>query len=142
MKAGKDFIGVSCGAIIINNNNEVLLVKRSKNSRTEPSMWSRPGGQVEFNELTPKAVEREIKEETNLIVEVVRPLEFTENFSNDKATRWIALGFLANHISNEPKNLEPHKHDTVQWFPLDSLPDNLTNYTKNSIDVYLNTKYN
>lgn len=140
MKIGKDFIGVGCGAIIINDNNEILLVKRSKDSRTEPGMWSRPGGQVEFNESASEAVEREIKEETNLIVKVIRSLEFTDNFSDDNATHWIALGFLAKHISGEPKNIEPYKHDDVKWFAFNDLPENLTNYTKNSIDVYLNTK--
>ena len=85
MKAEKDFIGVGCGAIIINNNNEILLVKRSKNSRTEPGMWSRPGGQVEFSESASEAVEREVKEETNLVVKIIRSLEFTENLSDDKS---------------------------------------------------------
>ena len=137
MKAGIDFIGIGCGAIIINDNNEVLLVKRSINSRTEPGTWSRPGGQVEFGETVEEAVEREVLEETNVQVRVLRFLEMTQNINQDKFKHWIALGFLAKHVSGEPENLEPTKHDEVRWISLSELPENINIYTKNAIDVYL-----
>jgi len=142
MKAGKDFIGVGCGAIIINDKNEVLLLKRSINSRTDPGLWARPGGQVEFNESVEDAVEREVKEEAGIIVKAVRRLDYTQTISDDKTTNWIALGFLAEHVSGEPINVEPDKHDEIKWFPLNSLPVNLADYTKNSIEFYLKIKEN
>ncbi|MCK5063376.1 MAG: NUDIX domain-containing protein, partial [Candidatus Aenigmarchaeota archaeon] len=83
MKSGKDFIGIGCGAIIINDKNEVLLVKRSKTSRVNPDIWSRPGGEVEFGESSAKAVEREVLEETGIIIKAVRPLGFLDNISPD-----------------------------------------------------------
>jgi len=140
MKAGKDFIGVGCGAIIINDNNEILLLKRSINSRTDPGLWARPGGQVEFEESLEDAVEREVKEEAGIIVKAIRRLDYTEQLSDDKSTHWIALGFLAKHISGEPINVEHDKHDEIKWFSLDNLPINLADYTKNSIEFYLKTK--
>jgi ADP-ribose pyrophosphatase YjhB (NUDIX family) len=51
MKAGKDFIGVGVGATILNNKNEILLLKRRQTiseERTTSGMWSIPGGEVEF----------------------------------------------------------------------------------------------
>lgn len=139
MNSGEDFIGVGCGAIIINDKNEILLVKRSGSSRTEPGFWSRPGGEVEFSETVEEAVIREIKEETNINVEVLNFLEITQNINKEKGKHWLALGYLARHISGEPKNMEPEKHDKVKWFPLDSLPDNITNYTRNAINIYQNS---
>jgi len=135
MKPGKDFIGVGCGAIIINNKDEILLLKRSSRSRTEPGTWSRPGGQVEYGEIAEEAVKREIKEELGIDIEVVRFLEMTQTIEDGK--HWIALGFLARHVSGEPRNLEPKKHDEVKWFPLSKLPNNLNSYTKNAINTYL-----
>lgn len=140
MKAGKDFIGVGCGAIIINDKNEVLLLKRSINSRIDPGLWSRPGGQVEFDESIEDAVEREVKEETGIIVKAVRRLDYTETISDNRSTHWVALGFLAKHISGEPINVEPNKHDEIKWFSIDNLPSNLADYTKNSIEFYLKIK--
>jgi len=140
MELGKDCIGVGCGAIIINDNNEVLLLKRSENSRTEPGTWSRPGGAVEYGESLKQAVEREVFEETNVKVEVIRFLEITENIHEDK--HWIAIGFLAKYISGEPEipEKEKHKHDEIRWFKIDSLPENINNYTRNAINKYLESK--
>lgn len=140
MKAGKDFIGVGCGALIINDKNEILLVKRSWNSRVDRGLWSRPGGEVEFNESVETAVEREVKEEVGIVVKAVRRLDYTETISDDGTTHWIALGFLATYVSGEPTNVEPDKHDEIKWFPLDQIPDNTAEYTKNSIAFYLGTK--
>lgn len=140
MKAGEDYIRVGCGAIIINDKREVLLLKRASDARTEPGQWSRPGGQVEFGESAADAAVREVKEEAGIEVEVIRQLEFTENVASDGSKHWIALGFLARHVSGEIENVEPHKHDEIRWFSLDALPDNLTDYTRNAIDIYLRTK--
>ncbi|MFA6255238.1 MAG: NUDIX domain-containing protein [Patescibacteria group bacterium] len=137
MKVGKDYIGVGCGAIIINDKNEVLLMKRAKDSRVDAGMWCRPGGKVEFDESAPEAVEREVKEETGLIIKVIRTLDFSEKISEDKTTHWVSLGFLAKLISGELKNVEPDKHDEIKWFPLNNLPNGLAENTKKSIDFYL-----
>lgn len=46
MKPGKDYIGVGCGAVILNKNNEILLQLRNK--APEKEYWSIPGGKVEM----------------------------------------------------------------------------------------------
>jgi len=140
MKAGKDFIGLGCGALVINDRNEVLLLRYSDSSRTDPGMWARPGGQVEFGEEGARAAEREVEEETGVKVSIVRPLEFTEIVDSGNARHWVALGFLARYVSGAPKIMEPDKHVEIGWFSLDSLPKNLTHYTRNSIDAFLGSK--
>lgn len=56
------------GAIIQNENNEVLCALRSPNMSI-PNMWEFPGGKVEEGEELSEAVVREIKEELNCDVE-------------------------------------------------------------------------
>ncbi|NQU78589.1 NUDIX domain-containing protein [Candidatus Woesearchaeota archaeon] len=138
MNAGINHIGVGCGAIIINENDEVLLVKRSAQSRTEPEYWSRPGGEVDFGEAVEDAVVREVKEETSINVEILKFLEITQVLDDKK--HWIALGYLARYLSGEVQNLEPEKHDAIKWFPLSQLPDKITSYTRNAITVHLQSK--
>lgn len=142
MKPGIDYIGVGCGCLILNDKNEVLLVRRSKSSKTDAGMWSRPGGGVEFGETFEEAVKREMKEEVNLDIEVVRYLDYTNDlkFENGVKKHWITLGFLGRVVSGEVKNLEPDKHEEVRWFPLDKLPENLTIYTKRGIEALLKGK--
>lgn len=130
-------IRVGCGAIIINDKNEVLLLKRSKSLAFEPGLWARPGGSLEIGESLEDAVAREVKEEVGIIVKVLRVLDATTNYYPAKGTQWVALGYLAKPVSGEPQNLEPDKADEVKWFPLGALPKNISNYTKNAILAYL-----
>lgn len=57
---------VAVGGVIINEQNQVLLVKRSK--PPNKGEWAIPGGKVEFGETVFDAVKREMREETNLDV--------------------------------------------------------------------------
>jgi len=58
------------GAIIENNNNEILCALRSPVMST-PNMWEFPGGKVENNETLKEAIEREIKEELECNIEAI-----------------------------------------------------------------------
>ncbi|WMJ79330.1 (deoxy)nucleoside triphosphate pyrophosphohydrolase [Clostridium sp. MB40-C1] len=56
------------GAIIENDNNEILCALRSP-KMTLPNMWEFPGGKVEKNESLGQAIVREIQEELKCSVE-------------------------------------------------------------------------
>jgi len=58
------------GAIIENNNNEILCALRSPVMST-PNMWEFPGEKVENNETLKEAIEREIKEELECNIEAI-----------------------------------------------------------------------
>lgn len=135
MEVGKDYIGVGCGAIVINDKDEVLLVKRSMNARTEPGTYSRPGGEVEFGETIAHAAERETWEETGVVVKVLEISDIPEVISKER--HWLAFGCKAQYISGVPINREPKKHDEVGWYPLSNLPSPINEYTKSSIDKIL-----
>lgn len=130
---GKDFIGVGCGAVIVNDKDEVLLLKRGAGARNGQRLWARPGGLVEFGETAEVAVMREVKEETGLEIEIVERLQFSE-LVEEGSTHWISLGFLARVVSGVAKNLEPDRHDEIKWFPLSNLPENLAKYTRTAIE--------
>jgi mutator protein MutT len=52
-------------AIIQNNNNEILFLKRADWDNFG-GKWCLPGGKIDFGQKVEDAVKREIKEETNL----------------------------------------------------------------------------
>jgi hypothetical protein len=39
-------------------------------------------------------------------------------------------------VGGELTNTEPDKHDKIEWFDLDNLPENVVHYTKKSIEDY------
>jgi 8-oxo-dGTP diphosphatase len=126
MKAGRDYIGVGVGAVIL-ENDAVLLLKRKKSP--EAGYWSIPGGRVEFGETVEAAIVREIKEELGCDAQVVMSMGVTNHIVEDEGVHWVSPRFLVK-ISGEPKNLEPDVHDDAQWFKISELPPNLTMTTR------------
>ena len=62
----------SVKGIIVNENNYLLQLRDDKRDIYFPNFWGIFGGRVENNESYKKAIEREIREETNLIVKASR----------------------------------------------------------------------
>lgn len=141
MKSGEDYIGVGCGALIVNDQGEILLLKRK--SRNDIDSWCKPGGAVELNETSEAAVIREVKEELGVDIVITSFLGFMEHFpvsEEGKKQHWVASNFLAKIISGEPKNMEPEKCEEVRWFPISNLPENLTETTRVPLEIYLKEK--
>lgn len=136
MKAGIDYIGVGCGALIINDKNETLLLRRGVKSRNQAGYWSKPGGTVEFGEKIEDAIKREIKEEFGVDITLIKFLGFTNHIMKEEGQHWLSVSYLAKIIDGEPKNLEPDKHDEIGWFSFDKLPEKLTQTTSEIIEDY------
>lgn len=108
---------------LVFQEDRVLLVKRGR----EPGLgqWSIPGGMVEVGETVQEAVQREIKEETGLQVEVLQLVEVFERiFPNDQGRikyHYVVLDFLCQIIGGELKA----SSDAAEavFSPLDSLKD-------------------
>ena len=137
MKIGTDCIGVGCGALIINDRGETLLLKRTSKTRNEAGFWSKPGGGVEFGEKIEDALKREIKEELGVEVEITKFLGFTDSIMKAENQHWVSFNYLAKIAKGEPKNLEPEKHEEMKWFKFTELPENINEYTLEAIKEYL-----
>lgn len=137
MTPGIDYIGLGCGALIINDKNETLLLKRGKNSRNQAGYWSKPGGTVEFGEKIEDAIKREIKEEFGVEIELIKFLGFTDHIMKEENQHWLSISYLAKIIKGEPQNLEPEKHDEIRWFNLNDLPEKMTQTTSEVVEEYL-----
>ena len=143
LEQGKDYIGVGGGCLILNEKEEVLLMKRAGAVRNEAGYWSKPGGAIEFGEKAEEAMIREIKEELGVQIKIIGILPPTDHIITEGKDKqhWLALNFLAKIIAGQPKNLEPHKCDRIAWFPLDRLPKKITQTTKEPVENYLAGKF-
>lgn len=137
MTPGIDYIGVGCGALIINDKKETLLLKRGVKSKNQAGYWSKPGGTVEFGEKIEDTIRREIMEEFGVEIELIKFLGFTNHIMKEENQHWLSISYLAKIIKGEPKNLEPEKHDEIRWFKLNNLPDKLAQTTSEIIEEYL-----
>lgn len=134
MKPGKDYIGVGCGAFIINEKGEVLLQQRNK--EPEKGFWSIPGGKVEWMETFEDAVKREVKEECDVEVTVEKLLGICDHIVKQENQHWVSPSFLCRIKNGEPKIMEPSKHLDMKWFDLNSLPENITITTQHAVKSY------
>lgn len=127
--------------MIFNKNKELLLKKRSKNSKNEIGKWEKPGGAIDYGETSAEAMKREIKEEVNIEIKIWGLLPHTDHIIKKDKQHWLALNYLADYRSGTLKNMEPHKADDLKWFSLKKLPKNLAQPTRESIKNYLKRRY-
>ncbi len=123
----KHSIGVGVGVMILNNQNQILLGKRSKNEKDASSKlrgaghWTMPGGKMDFGEKMYNAAIRETKEETDLDIEKLEIIALNEDMLED--VHFVTIGFLATKWTGEVKVMEPEQITEWRWFALDELPE-------------------
>ena len=71
------------GVIILNENQELLLEKRSLTKKQSPGKWAICAGHIEAGDVPEKAIIREIKEEIGIDVKI-DDLKFLDVFKRDK----------------------------------------------------------
>jgi 8-oxo-dGTP diphosphatase len=125
MKAGIDYIGVGMGALVFNDEGKLLLTKRGKKAKNERGMWEIPGGALEFGETFKEGLQREIKEELDIVIEVGEMLQLCDHMIPEEKQHWVSPTFFCTIVSGTPTILEPEKCDEIGWFTIeeaDALP--------------------
>ncbi len=89
-------INVTCAIILI--EDKILVTQRSEKMKL-PLKWEFPGGKLEEDENEIDCIQREIKEEINIEIEI---LEKLSNSIYDYGTFKINLiPFISNYVSGE-----------------------------------------
>ena len=130
-------IDFAAGVLVLNDRDEVLLIKRRQDAHVAPGLWTRPIGKVKFGETSVQAAVRETLEETDVIVEIpsAAPHDVWESIHLNEGRHCVVREHLGRYVSGEARNTEPDKHDNVQWFPLTDLPSNLSLGTSKAINL-------
>lgn len=115
-------------AALIKNKNKVLIAKRSTGSLEVIGKWEFPGGKVESGEIEEHAIEREIKEEFELIIKANKFLINSE-FCYPNNSIDLRL-YDCNYIEG---NFKLHDHSEYKWVK----PEDLLNYDLAPADISL-----
>ena len=103
-------------AALIKKENKVLLAKRSTGDPNVFGKWEFPGGKVENNENEFEAIEREIKEEFELVIEAK---DFIINNICEYPTKTVDLRLYGcNYISG---NFKLHDHSEYEWVDINKM---------------------
>lgn len=112
-------------AAIIVSDNKILIAKRGE-TKSLANLWEFPGGKVEGNESPEECVVREIQEELNINIKVLK--HFSTNIHKYDFGEIKLIAFLAELESGE---IELREHADFKWV----LIDNLSNFEFAPADI-------
>ncbi len=104
---------------LLENNGEILILKRSEEVGTYQELWGGVAGFVEGNEEPQETAIKEIKEEVGiekkdlLLVKKEDAIKFTDLYE-DKLYEWIVYPFLF-HIKDRGKIQIDREHTEFRW---------------------------
>ena len=106
------------GVVIINDNNEILLQKRSRFKRSNPSKWGICGGKVNLGETTLDAVIRETLEEIGIILDK-KDLKILSIYTNEKA--YFTVYYVRKNVNIAECKLQTDELEEIKFFKIEEL---------------------
>ena len=102
-------------AIIVNDNNELLICRRADGS-SMGGLWEFPGGKLEPGETLEECIVRECKEELSVDIAVIGIFKKTQYRYPDKL---IDFTFFNAYIVNGCICMNVHKE--IKWIPVSEI---------------------
>jgi len=101
--------------IVVNEDGQVLAIKRSQKCRSFKGFWNFPGGGVEQNESAAEGAKRELYEETNLSIEK-KDLHYFKKYY----TPTLEVNYFITFVYNGDIILNEESTD-YKWFNLSKI---------------------
>jgi 8-oxo-dGTP diphosphatase len=112
---------------VLNDEKKILLIQRNSEDRW-PDKWECPGGKLDQGQDLNNAREREVLEETGLLVKLIHPLVYADSYIVDSGKYagmpYVALYGIASSIggilklSSEHSNFEWVDYETALSYDL------------------------
>lgn len=121
---GIDYPGICVVFLCHDGRGNIVMNRRSINTRDEHGKWDIGGGGLKLGEKIEDCLAREIKEEycADIIHHEFMGYRDVHRTHDSKPTHWIALDFLVHINRSQVAIGDPHKMDEIAWFSLDNLP--------------------
>lgn len=111
---------ITVDVVILNKNKEFILIKR-KNSPYK-NYWAIPGGFVEYGETVERAAIREMKEETNIDVDLENIIGVYSDPDRDPRGHTITVAFYGfGNIKNMKADSDAKDIDIFSYDDLDNI---------------------
>jgi 8-oxo-dGTP diphosphatase len=104
---------VTCAIIV--KDGRILATRRSEVMNL-PLKWEFPGGKIEDGETAEDCLHRELKEELNIEIEIIKKLDDQSYDYDDFSINFIP--FLSRYLSGD---LVLSEHKDYKWLPKDEL---------------------
>ena len=105
---------------IINNENKILIQKRSEQKRLEPNVWAMTGGSVIFGENSLETIVREAKEELDIDIDASK-LKLITKFKTGNV--WIDTYILKGDYDTSKMNFQEDEVSDAKWATWDEIDE-------------------
>ncbi len=128
---------VGAGILVLNEKNQLLLLRRSDNL-----CWGLPGGALEPGENPNETALRETYEETGLeldkitLFDVFSGPEFFYQYPNGDQVYNVSISYVARLNGSQPQ-ITLQEHSDYQFFNLNDLPENISPPVKPIIQDFI-----
>ena len=102
---------ISLKTFVLNDEGKILIIRRSKTAPSRTLGWDLVGGALEFGEDPTEGALREIKEETGLDVDRIKPFDLV-SFPDEK-NYVVMIAFWAKTTGEEI--VLSFEHDDHKW---------------------------
>ena len=109
----------SCGAVIFNDEDKVLIVKHNAGH------WDFPKGHMEAGETETQTAIREVKEETNIDIDIIEEYRYESHYSPKENVEKTVVFFLAKSKS-EKLEKQDAEIANIGWFSYKEALDIIT----------------
>ena len=120
MPESSKYVKVAAHALI-QKDNKFLITKRPSHDDYMPEFWDTPGGTIKFGEKIIDALIREVKEETDLKINIGNVIFCHDHVSNSERHQF-ELVYLCTYIGGEIK-LDPQEHSEYKWVSLKEMKE-------------------
>lgn len=97
---------------IVNAKNEILIQKRSPNKRNSPNVWAMTGGSNLKGETSLQTIEREVKEELGITLNV-QDLQLMTCYKTGNV--WLDEYFVRQEVDLKDIVMQPEEVCDVKW---------------------------
>jgi 8-oxo-dGTP diphosphatase len=104
------------GVAVIANDQGQILIDRRRQEGAMGGLWEFPGGKIERNETVEECIQREIKEELGIVVEVGEHI-----ITIDHTYSHIRVTLTVHHCRLIQGIPQPIECDEVRWVSVDEL---------------------
>ncbi len=134
-------MGIGFGVMIL-KDNKILLGQRHFDKEKADSLmngegtWTMPGGKLDFGESFEQGGKREVKEETDIDIQLEDLKVISLNNDIVPMAHFVTIGLLCENFVGEAKVMEPDEITKWEWFDLNNLPTPLFKPSQKVIENY------
>jgi 8-oxo-dGTP diphosphatase len=128
-------------SVVLNKKKEVLLIRRAKTDSWQPGKWELPGGKIDAGEEVGDSLEREVFEETQLLVHPRNRIVYYDDakLTTGKYKGMVYIQLVGVSIAQNTDVKLSDEHIGFEWLRYDkAIKKELTDESKKALIVLKN----